>query len=86
MSALKELSAILYSQFDRNDVSEPKESDWALAAAFFNERKIQSADLSGADDWNGWSQELDEVSVLMLDVHLVLTHALIRAIDQTLES
>ena len=85
MSALKELSAILYSQFDRNDILEPKESDWAPAAAFFNERKIQRADLSGAGDWNGWSQELDEVSVF--DVRPSShSDARIRAIDLTLES
>jgi hypothetical protein len=62
VSALKELSASLYSKFDLNDIVEPEESDWGPAIAFFNERKISRTDLGGAGDWNGWSHELDGVS------------------------
>lgn len=36
------------------------DSDWDPARVFFEKHKAR-ADLSEAQDWNGWSQELDGV-------------------------
>jgi hypothetical protein len=37
------------------------EEDWEPARIFFEERKLRRADLGGAGDWIGWSEELDGV-------------------------
>lgn len=37
------------------------EEDWEPARIFFEERKLRRADLGGAGDWIGWSDELDGV-------------------------
>ncbi|KAF7291123.1 hypothetical protein MIND_01255400 [Mycena indigotica] len=59
-AALKELTTLLYSRFESNQISNPKEEDWAPARDFFNSRKVARADLNGAGDWSGWSSELLE--------------------------
>lgn len=66
VSALKELSITLYSRFDAAGALGPMENEWEPAIAFFNERKVKRADLGGAGDWNGWSYEMDNVSLLPL--------------------
>ncbi|KAF7293181.1 hypothetical protein HMN09_01196100 [Mycena chlorophos] len=58
--ALKELTSLLYSRFETNETQNPTEKDWEPARDFFNARKVASADLNGAGDWNGWSSELLE--------------------------
>lgn len=50
---------------------EPTEEDWDPARAFFEERKLRRADLGGAGDWAGWSEELDGVSCRISCVVLV---------------
>ena len=37
------------------------DEDWEPAKKFFEERKLKRADLGGAGDWTGWSDELDGV-------------------------
>ncbi|KAJ7075267.1 hypothetical protein B0H15DRAFT_867468 [Mycena belliarum] len=59
-AALKELTTLIYSQFESSASLVPVESDWEPARAFFNERRVVRADLGGAGDWNGWSHELLE--------------------------
>ncbi|KAF8175503.1 hypothetical protein K438DRAFT_1847819 [Mycena galopus ATCC 62051] len=59
-AALKELTTLIYSQFESSASLVPVESDWDPARAFFNERKVTRPDLGGAGDWNGWSHELLE--------------------------
>ncbi|KAJ7641307.1 hypothetical protein FB45DRAFT_354788 [Roridomyces roridus] len=60
VAALKQLTTLIYSQFESSASLDPTESDWEPARAFFNERKVVSPDLGGAGDWNGWSHELLE--------------------------
>lgn len=58
-------------------VLQPIESDWDEARRFFEERKIRRADLGGAGDWAGWSEELDGVRTILhttREVLLFLTH------------
>ncbi|KAF8882955.1 hypothetical protein BD779DRAFT_1541018 [Infundibulicybe gibba] len=57
--ALKELISIIYSRLEVSGILQPNEEDWEPARVFFNERKVRRADLGGAGDWNGWSEELD---------------------------
>ncbi|KAF5319402.1 hypothetical protein D9619_008555 [Psilocybe cf. subviscida] len=61
VGALKDLLSAVYGSISsRGDgVLEPVESDWDEARRFFEERKIRRADLGGAGDWAGWSEELD---------------------------
>ncbi|KAM6499442.1 DUF2347 domain containing protein [Amanita muscaria] len=62
VKALKELAEALYARFSSSTVSlELQEEDLEPARVFFEERKVQRADLGGAGDWNGWSHDLDEL-------------------------
>jgi len=54
------------------------EGDWEPARLFFEERKLRRADLGGAGDWTGWSDELDGVCCCLLCFLLVLTYAVRR--------
>ena len=45
---------------------EPRDDDWEPARIFFEERKLKRADLGGAGDWTGWSEELDGVGLIPL--------------------
>ena len=45
---------------------EPRDGDWEPACIFFEERKLKRADLGGAGDWAGWSEELDGVGLFLL--------------------
>jgi hypothetical protein len=47
-------------------VLEPRDGDWEPARIFFEERKLKRADLGGAGDWAGWSEELDGVGLSLL--------------------
>ncbi|EDR05971.1 uncharacterized protein LACBIDRAFT_302169 [Laccaria bicolor S238N-H82] len=59
VQALKDLTTIIYSRLEESGVLDPTDSDWEPARTFFEERKLRRADLGGAGDWNGWSDELD---------------------------
>ncbi|KAF9220600.1 hypothetical protein BS17DRAFT_786803 [Gyrodon lividus] len=59
VDALKTLVDAIYLSLESRGVLEPVEADWEPARAFFEERKVQRADLGGAGDWHGWSYELD---------------------------
>ena len=61
VDALKTLVDTIYSSLESRGVLEPVESDWEPAQVFFEERKVQRADLGGAGEWHGWSHELDNV-------------------------
>jgi hypothetical protein len=64
---LKALSHTVYSALEQRGVLEPVDSDWAPARAFFQLRKADGVDLSGAGGtggWKGWSDELDGVFTL----------------------
>ncbi|KAH7886752.1 hypothetical protein F5I97DRAFT_1869973 [Phlebopus sp. FC_14] len=63
VDALKTLVDGVYSSLESRGVLEPVETDWELARTFFEERKVRRADLGGAGDWYGWSQELDNPNV-----------------------
>jgi hypothetical protein len=49
-------------------VLEPRDGDWDPAHIFFEERKLRRADLGGAGDWAGWSEELDGVGLSFLPI------------------
>jgi hypothetical protein len=49
-------------------VLEPRDGDWEPARIFFEERKLKRADLGGAGDWAGWSEELDGVGLSLLPI------------------
>jgi hypothetical protein len=57
--ALKALIETIYAGVGNR--GEPTEKDWDLAGAFFEERKTRVDIRVG--DWNGWSHELDGVSI-----------------------
>ncbi|KAA1473316.1 hypothetical protein DENSPDRAFT_902320 [Dentipellis sp. KUC8613] len=59
LSALKELVNTIYDSIEARGISEPVDSDWDPARQFFEERKVRTSDLSGADVWSGWDQEFD---------------------------
>ncbi|KIJ19396.1 hypothetical protein PAXINDRAFT_166590 [Paxillus involutus ATCC 200175] len=59
VDALKILVDTIYLSLESRGVLEPVEDDWEPARAFFEERMVRRADLSGAGDWHGWSYELD---------------------------
>ncbi|KAF8736964.1 hypothetical protein AX14_013694 [Amanita brunnescens Koide BX004] len=60
--ALKELADTIYARVDPSSNSlELLDEDWEPARLFFEQRKVQRADLGGAGDWNGWSHDLDEL-------------------------
>ncbi|KAG6373655.1 hypothetical protein JVT61DRAFT_6320 [Boletus reticuloceps] len=63
VDALKTLVDAIYSSLESRGVLEPIESDWELAQAFFEERKVRQADLGGAGGWHGWSYELDNPNI-----------------------
>ncbi|KAF9233259.1 hypothetical protein BU15DRAFT_90420 [Melanogaster broomeanus] len=63
LHALKTLVDDIYSSLESRGVLEPVEDDWEPARAFFEERKVQRADLGGAGDWRGWSYELDNPDI-----------------------
>ena len=68
VKALKELTNRIYSQLEDTEVLEPRDDDWEPARIFFEERKLKRADLGGAGDWAGWSEELDGVSLSLLSI------------------
>ncbi|KII90378.1 hypothetical protein PLICRDRAFT_38890 [Plicaturopsis crispa FD-325 SS-3] len=59
VAPLKELVSMMYSSIENRGSLEPTEDDWEPAKAFYANRQVQTADLGGAGDWNGWSHELD---------------------------
>ena len=61
IKALKDLIDTLYSQTVNRGHLDMTEEDWGPAKIFFEERKLRRADLGGAGDWIGWSDELDGV-------------------------
>ena len=65
VAALRALSNSIYLSMENRGILEPSDSDWEPAYAFFEERKVQRADLGGAGDWHGWSHELDNVRCSM---------------------
>ena len=65
---MKELTNRIYSQLEDTEVLEPRDDDWEPARIFFEERKLKRADLGGAGDWAGWSEELDGVSFSFLSI------------------
>jgi len=58
VQALKSLVHTMYASLEGRDGQEPTEEDWEPARAFYEERKLRRADLSGSGDWLGWSAEL----------------------------
>ncbi|KAG5635872.1 hypothetical protein H0H81_009830 [Sphagnurus paluster] len=61
VAALKELVAQIHTEAEADGESESEGSNkWALACAFFEERRVRRADLGGAGDWLGWSSEIFE--------------------------
>ncbi|KAF8224903.1 hypothetical protein L208DRAFT_1308524 [Tricholoma matsutake] len=73
---LKELMTKIISQSEGSVSSQSTESLWEPARAFFDERKVKRADLGGAGDWNGWSNEFDEVENSNANPILHLSHLL----------
>lgn len=69
VKALKELTSRIYSQLEHTEVLELRDDDWEPARIFFEERKLKRADLGGAGDWTGWSEELDGVGLIVLLYH-----------------
>ena len=67
VDALKTLVDTIYSSLESRGVLEPFESDWEPAQAFFEERKVRTANLGGAGQWCGWSYELDNVRPEVLE-------------------
>jgi hypothetical protein len=65
VGALRALADSIYLSLANRGILEPSDSDWEPASAFFEERKVRRADLSGAGDWHGWSHELDNVGCSM---------------------
>ena len=65
---MKELTNRIYSQLEDTEVLEPRDGDWEPARVFFEERKLKRADLGGAGNWAGWSEELDGVSLSLLPI------------------
>lgn len=63
VAALKEVTSVIYSRIESSGQLQPMGSDWDPAQAFFEERKVRSADLGSAGDWNGWSEEFDLVRI-----------------------
>jgi hypothetical protein len=59
VAALKQLTTTIYSLVESSGKLQLAGSDWNLAETFFEERKVREADLGGAGDWSGWSQEFD---------------------------
>ncbi|KAJ4481239.1 hypothetical protein J3R30DRAFT_3465578 [Lentinula aciculospora] len=57
--ALKELMTMLYARMELTDTLQPSDADWLPSRSYFEEHKLNSADLGGAGDWTGWSHELD---------------------------
>lgn len=66
MKALKALTDTIYSSTRNRGSLAVTDEDWEPARIFFEERKLRRADLGGAGDWTGWSDELDGVSLLFL--------------------
>ena len=61
MKALKALTDTIYSSTLNRGSLAVTDEDWEPARIFFEERKLRRADLGGAGDWTGWSDELDGV-------------------------
>ncbi|EIN04515.1 hypothetical protein PUNSTDRAFT_76382, partial [Punctularia strigosozonata HHB-11173 SS5] len=59
--ALKRLISNIYSSLEDHDTLDISEADFDPARVFFEERKVQRADLGGAGDWRGWPSDLDGV-------------------------
>ncbi|KAG6809754.1 hypothetical protein H0H92_014869 [Tricholoma furcatifolium] len=57
-AALKDLVQTIYDQCEAQDLLQPTEKQWELARTFFEQRKVQKADM---DEWNGWIHELSEI-------------------------
>ncbi|KAF8656131.1 hypothetical protein AX16_002733 [Volvariella volvacea WC 439] len=75
---LKHLITTIYSKVETSGQLQPSGSDWNPAVAFFEERKVVSADLGGAGDWHGWNYELTEIETQTPDINptLHLSHLL----------
>lgn len=67
MKALKELTDKIYSLTQNRGSLAVTDEDWEPARTFFDERKLRRADLGGAGDWGGWSDELDGVGYHSID-------------------
>ena len=60
LAALKALAQGIYGSLGQEEVRELREEDWVPARRFFDVRRVRSADLGGAGEWHGWSEELDD--------------------------
>ncbi|KAG6868851.1 hypothetical protein C0993_008980 [Termitomyces sp. T159_Od127] len=72
-AALKELVTTIYNQCEEAGISQPTESQWEPARAFFEERKIRRVDLS---EWNSWNQDFSDPSEFDSHPTLHLSHLL----------
>ncbi|TFK38518.1 hypothetical protein BDQ12DRAFT_631091 [Crucibulum laeve] len=70
--ALKDMVSTIYSRLEMTGDLQPSDDDWEPARVFFEERKVYRADLGGAGDWTGWSNELDGANRDPLDVNPTL--------------
>jgi hypothetical protein len=61
VKALKALIDTIYARSLNRGNLDVTEEDCEPARIFFEERKLRRADLGGAGDWTGWSDELDGV-------------------------
>ncbi|KDQ58139.1 hypothetical protein JAAARDRAFT_193588 [Jaapia argillacea MUCL 33604] len=59
LAGLKELVGRIYGGLAERGGVEMEESDWDMAKAWFEERKVGRGDLGGAGRWDGWSHEFD---------------------------
>jgi hypothetical protein len=67
--ALKSLVSSIYASLEDRDTLDINEEDLQPARAFYEERKVQTPDMSGANDWRGWSDDLD--GVCDIDTHIM---------------
>lgn len=69
VKALKNVIDDIYERASTRGNLDLKEEDWEPARLFFEERKLRRADLGGAGDWTGWSDELDGVCLAIVNCH-----------------
>jgi hypothetical protein len=63
LAALKALAQEIYASLWQEEggcAREPQQDDWAPAQRFFDERRVRTADLGGAGEWQRWSEELGD--------------------------
>ncbi|KAG5645322.1 hypothetical protein DXG03_006511 [Asterophora parasitica] len=60
-SALKDLITRVYTECEETGWLHPAGAQWEPARVFFEERKVQRANLHGLVDWYGWSHELSKI-------------------------